>query len=134
MPRTPKRSALPLPRYTRRKWLRAEGKWGYFFDLPSWARKDPACRLHNEPLGNDYAAAIRKVEDVLLPLFDSWRSCSAADIVPKAEAGPGTFNWLVVEYKRHKALHGQGCQDAEKLRLWPGTRPLPRPEGWPPVR
>lgn len=102
MPPTPKRSALPLPRYTRRKWLRAEGKWAYFFDLPSWARKDKSCPLHNEPLGADYEAAVRKVEDVLLPLFDSWRSAGAADMVPKAEAVPGTFNWLVAEFKRSK--------------------------------
>lgn len=102
MPPTPKRSTLPLPRYTRRKWLRAEGKWAYFFDLPSWARKDPACPLHNEPLGADYDAAVRKVEHVLLPLFDSWRSGGATDMVPKAEAVPGTFNWMVAEFKRDK--------------------------------
>ena len=32
------RSALPLPRYTRRKRLK-KGGLGYFFDVPTWARK-----------------------------------------------------------------------------------------------
>jgi hypothetical protein len=102
MAQTPKRTALRLPRYTRRKWLRAESKWSYFFDLPSWARADKTCPLHNEPLGSNYDAAVRKVEDVLLPLLDSWRSGGASDMVPEAKAPPGTFNWLVAEFKSDK--------------------------------
>ena len=34
----PRRSALPLPRYVQRKPLK--NSWGYFFNVPTWARKD----------------------------------------------------------------------------------------------
>jgi hypothetical protein len=37
----PPRSALPLPRYTERKPLKS-GSWGYFFHVPSWARRPVA--------------------------------------------------------------------------------------------
>jgi hypothetical protein len=33
----PPRTALPLPRYTERKPLKAGG-WAYFFHVPSWAK------------------------------------------------------------------------------------------------
>jgi hypothetical protein len=42
------RSALPLPRYTLRMPLKG-GRWGYFFYIPTWARK-AGCPLGNEPL------------------------------------------------------------------------------------
>ena len=66
-----KRSALPLPRYVRRKPLK--GRLGYFFDLPTWARK-AGCPMRNEPLGTDYAAAVQRAETILLPAFDAWRT------------------------------------------------------------
>ena len=62
-----RRSALPLPRYVRRKPLK--GGWGYFFDVPTWART-AGCPIGNEPLGTDYAAAVDRAETILLPLFD----------------------------------------------------------------
>jgi len=69
----PPRSALPLPRYTIRKPLRS-GEWGYFFQVPYWARKK-GCPVESEPLEMDYEAAVLRAETVLLPAFDSWRSC-----------------------------------------------------------
>ena len=55
----PPRSALPLPRYVRRKpW---GGRWFYFFDVPTWARKK-GCSVENEPLGSDYAEAVQRAE------------------------------------------------------------------------
>jgi hypothetical protein len=67
----PLRSALPLPRYVRRKPLRS-GVWSYFFDLPTWAR-EAECPVQSEPLGTDYAKAVERAETMLLPAFDSWR-------------------------------------------------------------
>ena len=64
----PKRSALPLPRYTLRK--RIGSGWSYFFNVPTWARTR-GCPLHNEPLGADYERAVQRVERILLPAFDS---------------------------------------------------------------
>jgi hypothetical protein len=58
------RSALPLPRYVIRKRLRGGG-WGYFFNVPTWAR-NAGCPIANEPLGTDYAAAVARAENVLV--------------------------------------------------------------------
>lgn len=90
------RSALPLPRYVRRKWLRS-GVWAYFFEVPTWARKQ-GCESANEALGTDYAAAVARAENVLLPAFDSWRTAGASDLVPKGPA-PASFDWMVTEFK-----------------------------------
>jgi hypothetical protein len=62
------RSALPLPRYVRRKLLKSG--WGYFLDLPTRARKG-GCTIAAEALGTDYAEAVERAERVLLPAFDS---------------------------------------------------------------
>jgi hypothetical protein len=99
------RSALPLPRYVRRKRLKAG--WGYFFDPPTWARRAD-CTVKAEPLGTDYAAAVMKAETVLLPAFDSWRSGGVTDgnigrILPMS----GTLDWVFSEYRadrRYTAL------------------------------
>jgi hypothetical protein len=91
-----RRSALPLPRYVRRKWLRS-GAWGYFFEPPSWARRR-SCNVASEALGSDYRKAVERAEMVLLPAFDSWRTQGASDIVPSGPA-PGSFDWLVAEFK-----------------------------------
>ncbi len=95
MKRKPPRSALPLPRYVRRK--RLSGGWGYFFDVPTWARKR-GCDL-NEPLGTDYAAAVWRAEHVLLPAFDSWRTGGSDS---RADVGviKGTIDWMFDEFRR----------------------------------
>ena len=90
------RSALPLPRYVLRKPLK-NGVWGYFFNLPMWARKT-RCPVHNEPLGTDYEAAVKRAETVLLPVFDSWVTGGTSDDVP-ARAKLGTLDWLFAEYR-----------------------------------
>jgi hypothetical protein len=51
MPRT----VQPLPRYVRRKWLKGQS-WAYFFEPPTWARKD-GCPVRAEALGRDYQSA-----------------------------------------------------------------------------
>jgi hypothetical protein len=96
----PPRSAKPLPRYTRRKPL-AGGKWAYFFEPPTWARRN-GCPVQAEALGDDYDAAVRRAEDVLLKGFDSWRTAGLSDMVPIGPA-EGTFDWLVAIFKGHRA-------------------------------
>jgi hypothetical protein len=93
---SPPRSALPLPRYVRRK--RLKGGWGYFFDLPSWARM-AGCTVENQPLGTDYEAAARRAEQVLLPAFDSWRSGGETDARAADVARTGTLDWVFAEYR-----------------------------------
>jgi hypothetical protein len=94
VPRTVQR----LPRYVRRKWLKGQA-WAYFFEPPTWARKD-GCPVAAEALGSDYENARDKAESVL-PLFDSWRSGGLLDVVPQ-RALPGTFDWLVKVFKEHR--------------------------------
>jgi hypothetical protein len=109
------RTALPLPRYVRRKFLTTR-EWGYFFEVPTWAKK-AGCELQNRALGTDYAYAVREAETVLLPAFDSWRTRGMSDLVP-VKAAPGTLDWLFNEYRisarasdvsaRAMKLHEQG--------------------------
>lgn len=61
-----------LPRYCRRKALK-HGGWAYFFEPPTWARRQ-GCTIEPEALGEDFDAAVDRVKKVLLPAFDSWRS------------------------------------------------------------
>jgi hypothetical protein len=92
----PRRSALPLPRYVERKPLKTG--WGYFFNVPTWARK-AGCPIKNEALGADYEIAVARAETVLLPAFDSWRSGGASDASTSAVAAPGTLDWVFAEYR-----------------------------------
>ena len=112
----PPRSALPLPRYVLRKGLK--DTWGYFFNVPTWARK-AGCPVKNEPLGPDYDVAVRRAEMVLLPAFDSWLSGGASDELPKI-AAVGTLDWVFAEYRadrrftkldpKTKRLHESGMR------------------------
>lgn len=92
----PPRSALPLPRYTLRR--RIKSGWAYFFNVPTWARK-AGCPVKNEPLGEDYQAAVARAETVLLPAFDSWRTGGASDTAAAAPAKIGTLDWVFAEYR-----------------------------------
>jgi hypothetical protein len=92
----PPRCALPLPRYVRRKpW---GGRWFYFFDVPTWARKKQ-CSVKNEPLGSDYAEAVRRAETILLPAFDSWRT-GGSDGKPDAGVIAGSIDWMFNEFRK----------------------------------
>ena len=88
------RSALRLPRYVRRKPLKKNGGgWGYFFDLPTWARQKGDCPVESEALGTDYHAAVQRAETVLLPQFDHWRDGDTA-----VNTGP-CLDWVFAEYR-----------------------------------
>lgn len=93
----PPRTALPLPRYTLRKPLKGGG-WGHFFNVPTWARR-AGCPVKNEALGVDYESAVRRVETVLLPAFDSWRTGGASDAAAVDVAAHGTLDWVFAEFR-----------------------------------
>ncbi|MEA2868257.1 MAG: hypothetical protein QOE39_2972 [Bradyrhizobium sp.] len=96
----PLRTALKLPRYCRRKPLK-NGRWAYFFEPPTWARKQ-GCELEADALGqNYYDAAVARTENVLLPAFDSWRTGGLSDLAPKGLA-KGSLDWLVHEFKKQQ--------------------------------
>jgi hypothetical protein len=63
---------MSLPRYVIRKQSKRSG-WNYYWNLPTWARRD-GCPVASETLGNDYPAAMLRVETLLLPAFDEWRN------------------------------------------------------------
>jgi hypothetical protein len=93
----PPRSALTLPRYVLRKPLKSG--WGYFFNVPIWARK-AGCPVKNEALGINYEVAVTRAETVLLPAFDDWRSGGAsADAPTLMVAAPGTLDWVFAQYR-----------------------------------
>jgi hypothetical protein len=92
----PPRSALPLPRYVERKPISAG--WAHYWHTPKWA-KDAGCPIGNEALGLDYAAAVKRAEEVLLPAFDAWRSGDTQTATTPAVAMVGTLDWLFAEYR-----------------------------------
>lgn len=87
-----------MPRYVERKPLKAGG-WGYFFHVPSWAKK-AGCTVESGPLGTDYAAAVSRAEKILLPAFDAWRSgkTNSAPVL-QGTCAPGTLDWMFAEYR-----------------------------------
>jgi hypothetical protein len=95
----PLRTALKLPRYCRRKPLK-NGRWAYFFEPPTWARKQ-GCQLEADAPGQNYDAAVARAENVLLPAFDSWRTGGLSDLAPRGYA-KGSFDWLVHEFKKQQ--------------------------------
>jgi len=102
------RSTLPLPRYTRRKRLK-KGGFGYFFDLPTWAR-ERGCSVENEPLGTDYDLAVQRAETILLPAFDSWlRDGDDANPVGIGVV-IGTLEWKQKTAKRLQPLSPGQCR------------------------
>jgi hypothetical protein len=129
----------PLPRYTRRKWLKGAEGWAYYFEPPSWARDPeecakrdrPECPVRAEELGTDYNVAVRRAETVLLPAFDAWRDGGTAEPV-KGKAPFGTLDWLFAEYrdtdkfkrlgKGTKALHETGFAMVGRYVLKDGRR------------
>jgi hypothetical protein len=121
--------ALKFSRYCRRKPLNS-GRWGYFFEPPTWARKQ-GCPVKAEALGPEQAAAMERTENVLLPAFDSWRSGGLTDMVP-ASPVPGTFDWLVGIFKAHQKwkeidhktqrLYEQGLTLFANYKLKDGSR------------
>ena len=92
----PPRTDLPLPRYVERKSLKGGG-WGYFFHVPSWAKK-AGCPVQNAPLGNDYQAAVSRAETVFLAAFDEWRT-GGPELESPAVATFGTLDWMFAEYR-----------------------------------
>lgn len=125
----PPRTALKLPRYCRRKLLKS-GRWAYFFEPPTWARKQ-GCQIEPEALGQDYTAAVERAEHILLPAFDSWRSRGLTDMVAPSVV-PGSFDWLVGIFKAHQKwkeidhktqrLYEQGLALFANHELKDGTR------------
>ena len=48
------------------------GAMAYYWVIPSWARRN-GCTLGIEALGNDYADAKKRCDELLNPQLDAWR-------------------------------------------------------------
>jgi hypothetical protein len=81
-----------------RKLLKAGG-YGYFFHVPSWAKKG-GCPVQSAPLGLDYDAAVKRAETILLPAFDAWRDGGTE--TPQTVAASGTLDWMFAEYRSNR--------------------------------
>jgi hypothetical protein len=55
--------------------------------------------LHSEALGPDYAAAVKRAEEILLPAFDAWRTGDTSTARTPAIAAVGTLDWMFAEYR-----------------------------------
>jgi hypothetical protein len=74
------------------------GATGYYWDPPTWAKKK-GCTLSSEALGDDYARAKERCDDVLNPQFDGWLAGSSPEAIVSNRPAVGTFDWLVTIYK-----------------------------------
>jgi hypothetical protein len=127
--------APQLPPYMRDKRLKS-GKISYYFEPPGWAKKPAAddprgpCPVEPEALGTDFAAAKNRVEQILLPAFESWRTGGRSDLVPLKTA-VGTFDWMAGRFKETRAwdeigdktrrAYDQGLELVAKHALKDGT-------------
>src|SRR5262245_4721771 len=109
----PPRSALPLPRYVRRKPLKSGGR-GYFFEVPSAFRKADG-PMHSAALGADYAKAGEPAETVLVPVLEEGRGGGQAD-APEI-AAPGTLDWVFAEYRADRRFTKLGSRTKDNHEL-----------------
>ena len=79
------------PRYMVTRRLR-HGGTAYYWTPPTWAVRK-GFTLSSERLGQDYAEARRRCDDILNPQFDAWRTKGDA-ISPSCSVAVGTFDWM----------------------------------------
>ena len=93
-----RRSALPLPRYTRRKRLK-KGGVGYFFDVPTWARERVAqSRMNRLVPTMTRLCSVRKNSCCPRSIAGGQGSEDASPVGIGVVAG--TFDWMFHEYRR----------------------------------
>lgn len=92
----PKSKPLGWPRYMEAR--PSKGIVRYYWNAPSWARKR-GYQVKSEALGPDYAVAKARCDDVLNPMFDSWRTGGVSDGAGTRRVIVGAFDWLCSCYK-----------------------------------
>jgi hypothetical protein len=71
----------------------------YYWSAPSWARKRD-CPIKSEALGTDYSQAKARCDDVINPIFRSWRTGGGSDGQIERRVTTGSFDWLTGVYKK----------------------------------
>ncbi len=92
----PRRKPLGWPKYMVAKRL-SGGSTAYYWRAPTWALRK-GCPVGAEALGEDYADAKRRCDEVLNPQFQAWRGEGDSSIQYKTKTG--TFDWLVAAYRQ----------------------------------
>ena len=123
----PPRTTLPLPRHVLRKPLKKSGKHGYFFNIPTKARK-AGCPLCNEALGTDYETAVKRAETILLPAFDAWLNGDTAASEQAIVAG--TLDWLFTDYRSDRRFTKLDPEEQAQPREWFQAGGRSCPQGW----
>jgi hypothetical protein len=84
------------------KYMEARASKGivrYYWNAPSWARKR-GYQTKSEALGADYGQAKARCDDVLNPMFESWRTDGVSDVDTRRRVVIGSFDWLCSCYKK----------------------------------
>lgn len=107
---------MELPRYVVPRKL-ASGKTAYFFNTPAKLR-DLKCPVPNEPLGTDYAIAVKRA-GTLNGLLDEWQA-QRKGVVVEGSAAPryGTIDWLFREYKAADAYTKKVAKRSRRDYEW----------------
>jgi hypothetical protein len=93
MPRT---KPLGWPKLMVAKRLKSNSV-AYYWTAPTWAKRN-GCPVVAEALGNDYATAKRRCDEILNPQFDAWRTSGDATVIG-SRAAFGSFDWMITLYK-----------------------------------
>lgn len=101
----PRHKPQGWPRYMVTRHLR-KGGTAYYWTPPTWAAQK-GFPLSSEALGNDYAEAKRRCDDVLNRQFDDWRRRDQAPS-PSAWLAVGTFDWMVTVYRSSPSFLNKG--------------------------
>jgi len=122
-----KRKPPGWPDYMEAK--RSTGGLRFYWNAPTWARKN-GYPIKSEALGTDYGAAKARCDDYLNPLFKSWRTDGASDVMRQTLVG--SFDWMIEEYKssrkytrlplRTRAGYDRALEDVAGLILKDGRR------------
>ena len=88
-----------LPKYVSARWSSSKRRYGFYFQVPSWARKR-GCRLISTALGHDIRLAIEHGQR-LADQFEQWRLEGAA-IEILAGPRPNSLDWVVQQYRKHR--------------------------------
>jgi hypothetical protein len=92
----PRRKPTGWPKLMVPKRLKG-GDVGYYWDAPTWARRN-GCPVIHEALGKDYAVAKQRCDEVLNPQYDAWRTHGEA-VETSDRPSSGTFDWMIALYK-----------------------------------
>ena len=107
------RSARRLPQYTSQT---AEGRYLGLFLPRAVLSEESRLSVQMNRSVQTYEAAEQRVETVLLPAFDAWRTGGASEAPTLAVAAFGTLDWMFGEYRsdrRYTKLDGKSKRNHE---------------------